>query len=49
MIEQKKNYYPPKVVSEFADMFDVKGFEAAPEEGQEPPLGKLEIRNFAGV
>lgn len=49
MIEQQKNYYPPKVVSEFADMFDIEGFEAAPEEGKEPPLGQLEIRNFAGV
>jgi hypothetical protein len=49
MIEQQKNYYAPKVVSEFADMFDIKGFEAAPEEKEEPPLGRLEIRNFAGV
>jgi hypothetical protein len=49
MIEQQNNYYPPKVVSEFADMFDIKGFEAAPEEGPEPPLGQLEIRNFFAV
>jgi hypothetical protein len=49
MIEQQKQYYPPKIVSELADMFDIEGFEAAPEEGQEPPLGQLEIRNFAGV
>jgi hypothetical protein len=50
MTEQQKKYYPPKVVSEFADMFDIEGFEAAPAgEGEEHPLGQLEIRNFAGV
>jgi hypothetical protein len=30
-------------------MFDIEGFEPPPSKKPEPPLGKLEIRNFEGV
>lgn len=40
---------PPKFVSEFADMFDIEGFEQPMEDESEPLTGPLEIRLFEQV
>lgn len=49
-IKQKEQaFYPPKFISEYADMFDIDGFEQPPKEKPEALLGNLEIRNFERV
>ena len=45
----KPKFVPPEFVVEFADMFDIEGFERPPKEEAEPPLSRLEMRNFQGV
>lgn len=45
----KKKMGPPKFVSEFADMFDIEGFEQPVEDESEPLTGPLEIRLFEQV
>jgi hypothetical protein len=47
--KQKRVYRLPKFISEFADMFDVEGFDQPPEEDLIPPKSKLEIRTFEDV
>jgi hypothetical protein len=47
--EKKKKQAPPKFVSEFADMFDIEGFEQPKPEEIQVPKGKLEIRTFEQV
>ena len=49
MEKQKKRIRPPKIVSEFADMFDVEGFEAPPIEETVQKKGRLAVRNFENV
>jgi hypothetical protein len=49
LVKQNQKLYPPKFVSEFADMFDIEGFDQPPKQPKEPPKGKLEIRNFERV
>lgn len=48
-VKQKKKIGPPLVISEFADMFDIEGFEQPIEDKDEPKTGKLEIRLFEQV
>jgi len=48
-IKQKSKIGPPKIVSEFADMFDIEGFEQPVEDESEPQTGNLEIRLFEQV
>ena len=47
--KQKKKIAPPKIVSEFADMFDIEGFEQPEEDESEPQTGPLEVRLFEQV
>ena len=47
-IKQPK-FVPPDFVVEFADMFDIEGFERPAKEETEPQLGRLEMRNYQGV
>ena len=52
LVKQKKKIGPPKIVSEFADMFDFEGFEQPKEpkeEESEHQQGNLEIRLFEQV
>jgi hypothetical protein len=49
LVKQKKKIGPPKIVSEFADMFDIEGFEQPKEEETEHQQGNLEIRLFEQV
>ena len=49
LVKQRKKIGPPKVVSEFADMFDVEGFEQPEEDDSEQQTGNLEIRLFEQV
>mmetsp|Transcript_5378 Transcript_5378/g.13512 ORF Transcript_5378/g.13512 Transcript_5378/m.13512 type:complete len:922 (-) Transcript_5378:194-2959(-) len=48
LVKQKRKIGPPKVVSEFADMFDIEGFEQ-PEEDNSEQTGNLEVRLFEQV
>ena len=47
--KQKKKIGPPTFVSEFADMFDIEGFEQPVEDESELMTGPLEIRLFEQV
>jgi len=49
LLKQKKKIGPPKIVSEFADMFDIEGFEQPKEKEPKTQKGKLEIRLFEQV
>ncbi|KAG7360466.1 DUF3754 domain containing protein [Nitzschia inconspicua] len=49
LIKHTKKMTPPKIVSEFADMFDIQGFEQPTEEEVKIPPSKLEIRLFEQV
>lgn len=53
LVKQKNRpkLYPPKIVSEFADMFDIEGFEQPAKTKRRTPTmdNNLEIRNFQGV
>jgi hypothetical protein len=49
LVKQEKNISPPSFVTEFADMFDIEGFDQNKAEKAEVPLGKLEIRLFEQV
>jgi hypothetical protein len=49
LVKQKQKIGPPKVISEFADMFDIEGFEQPEEDKSEPQTGPLEIRLFEQV
>jgi Protein of unknown function (DUF3754) len=50
LVQPKPAFVPPDFVSDFADMFDIDGFERpVPKQEEEKPLGRLEIRNFEGV
>jgi len=49
LLKQKKKIGPPKVVSEFADMFDIEGFEQPKEKESKIQKEKLEIRLFEQV
>jgi len=49
LVKQKKKIGPPQIVSEFADMFDIEGFEQPVEDKFEPQTGNLEIRLFEQV
>jgi hypothetical protein len=49
LVKHKKKIGPPMVVSEFADMFDIEGFEQPIEDKSEPQTGNLEIRLFEQV
>jgi hypothetical protein len=49
LVKQKKKIGPPMIVSEFADMFDIEGFEQPKEEESEHQQGNLEIRLFEQV
>eukprot|EP00980_Cylindrotheca_fusiformis_P010793 scaffold2442_cov146-Cylindrotheca_fusiformis.AAC.8 len=48
-IEKKIKFYPPKFVSDFADIFDIDGFEQPSEQEIAASTGNLEIRNFQDV
>lgn len=48
--KNKPKLYPPKIVSEFADMFDIEGFEQPVKTKRRSTVeNNLEIRNFQGV
>ena len=47
--KQERVYRPPRFISEFADMFDIAGFEQPPKVDSILPGEKLEIRTFEGV
>jgi hypothetical protein len=49
IIKQPKKISPPKLLIEFADMFDIEGFDRPGEGEKEVPQGKLEIRLFEQV
>jgi hypothetical protein len=49
LVKHKKKIGPPMIVSEFADMFDIEGFEQPIEDKTEPQTGNLEIRLFEQV
>eukprot|EP00536_Pseudo-nitzschia_multiseries_P006225 jgi/Psemu1/14754/gm1.14754_g len=49
LVKSRRKIAPPKVVSEFADMFDVEGFEQPEEDKSGPQSGNLEVRLFEQV
>jgi len=49
LLKQKKKIGPPKIVSEFADMFDIEGFEQPKEKESKIQKEKLQIRLFEQV
>ena len=46
---ERRVYRPPTLISEFADMFDIPGFEQPAKVKVEPPKEKLQIRAFQSV
>jgi len=49
LAKEPKKLYPPKVVSDLADIFDIDGFEQPPKRKKQSSTGSLEIRNFQEV
>lgn len=47
--KETKKFYPPKVLSDLADIFDIEGFEQPPKRKKQSSTGSLEMRNFQGV
>jgi len=49
LVKSKRAIAPPKIVSEFADMFDIEGFEQPKKDKAGPQSGNLEVRLFEQV
>jgi hypothetical protein len=49
MVKDGKKIYPPKIVTDLADILDIDGFEQPPKGKNRPSTGSLEIRNFQEV
>ncbi|CAJ1949422.1 unnamed protein product [Cylindrotheca closterium] len=47
--KETKRFYPPKFVSDLADIFDIEGFEQPPKRKNQSFTSSLKIRNFQGV
>lgn len=48
-MKDRKKIYPPKFVTDLADIFDIDGFEQPPKRKKRATTGSLEIRNFQEV